>query len=143
MNEFEIAWDDFSRGDFDGFVERLMRPDSIFVDIGPGIGLACGAGVRPRLDMVLHLVMFDRRLRGRESLLKEIIGYFFDKLQLRRVTCVIGEDAKTALKLVSRLGFVHEGTMRHAILRGGKYIDAQVFGMLKEELEWPQSQQQL
>lgn len=136
MKQFDLVWDDFSKGDFNGFVERLLRPDSVFVDIGPGIGLASGTGVRPKLDMVLHLVMFDKRLRGREPLLKEIIAYFFDKLQLRRVTCIIGEDAKTALKLAARLGFVHEGTMRHAMLRGGEYLNAEIFGLLKEELEW-------
>lgn len=135
MQEFPQAFDDFSKGSFDDFTQRFFVRSNIFVDIGPGLGLGAGFGVRPGLDAVLHLVMFDRRLRGREWLFKDIMKYFFDRLNLRRMTMIVTEDAKTAIKLAQRLGFKHEGTMRQAALIDGNFLDMPVYGILKEEID--------
>ena len=134
LQQFPIMFDDFSRDNKDMFLSQLGNPRNVFVDVGPGLGLAAGFAVRPRLDAVLHLAMFDRRLRGREDLFKEIMQYFFDALQLRRMTAMITEDAITAVKLVERLGFQEEGLMRYAVLRDGKYLNVRVYGILREEL---------
>lgn len=135
IQQFPQVFDDFSAGKMDDFVGRLFNPYNIFVDIGPNKGLACGMGVRPGLDAVIHLVMFDRRLRGREPLFLDILSYFFRRLRLRRVTAMIAEDAATAIKLVQRLGFQQEGLLRRALLRGGKGLDVHVYGLLTEELD--------
>jgi len=134
LRQFPIMFDDFSRDNQEMFFAQLTNPKNIFVDIGPGLGLAAGFAVRPKLDAVLHLAMFDRRLRGREDLFKDIMQYFFDHLQLRRMTAMITEDAITAVKLVERLGFQEEGLMRYAVLRDGKYLNVRVYGILREEL---------
>lgn len=134
VQQFPQAFDDFSAGDRKFFVAKLLDPRNIFIDIGDGVGLAAGFNVRPRLDMVLHLLMFDRRLKGREPLFLEILAYYFRGLKLRRVTAMITADQPMTAKLLSRLGFTLEGTVRQAILRGGKYLDVLMYGMLSEEL---------
>lgn len=133
MQEFPQVFDDYSKGDFNAFVGQLLNPRNIFVDIGPGIGIAAGFGVRPGLDVQLHLVMFDRRLRGREGTFKQIMEYFYRALRLHRMTVIVAEDCKTAIKLTQRLGFVHEGTMRGAVMRDGSPIDAEIYGLLRSE----------
>ena len=103
------------------------------MDIGPGKGLAAGFAVRPGLDAVLHLVMFDGRLRGREGLFREILEYYFKSLKLRRMTVMLSEDARTGIKLAERMGFKLEGTMRKSIKRDGKLFDTRIYGILYEE----------
>lgn len=134
IRAFPMVFDDFSRDRYDLFVAKLFNPANVFVDIGPGLGLAAGVACTPRLDTVLHLVMFDRRLRGREPVFHEIMQFFFERLQLRRMTAMIADDCRTALRLVERLGFKHEGVMRQAMLKEGQYVDVYVYGILREEL---------
>lgn len=117
------------------FVNKIIDPQNIILDIGPGLGIAAGFGVRPRLDMVLHLVMYDKKIRGREETYRQMIRYFFEQLQLRRMTAIIPEDARVSVKLCKRLGFSLEGTIRKGILRGGEYLDAYIYGVLKEEFD--------
>ena len=134
VQQFPIIFDDFGKGDFKSFVAKLMSPSNGFVDIGPGLGLACLMNIRPRLDATVHVVMFDRKLRGRETTFKEILAYAFERLQLRRITAVVGSDAKLAGALARRLGFRLEGTLRQAMLRDGQYVDVEMYGLLREDL---------
>lgn len=134
VRTFPQVFDDTSKGNKEMFVARLLDPKNIFVEIGEGLGLAAGFNVRPHIDMAVHLIMFDRRLRGRELMFLGILGYFFERLKLRRVTSVITEDSPMTIRLALRLGFKLEGTMREAVLRDGKYLNAHIYGMLREEL---------
>ena len=133
LQNFPIVFDDFSKGNFNDFFAKLCSPYNIFVDIGPGKGLAAGFAVRPGLDAVLHLVMFDGRLRGREGLFREILEYYFKSLKLRRMTVMLSEDARTGIKLAERMGFKLEGTMRKSIKRNGELFDTRIYGILREE----------
>ena len=135
MQQFPQLWDDFNRNDFDTFVAKLMYARNIFVDIGPGIGIAAGMGVKPGLDMVIHLVMFDRRLRGREPTFLAILHEFVSLLKLQRVTAIIPQDCTLAIRLVKRLGFTEEGMLKNATIRDGKLLNVYVFGLLKDELD--------
>lgn len=134
LQGFPIVFDDYGKNDFQGFVAKFFSRNNMFFDIGDGTGLACAMGVRPRLDMVVHLIMFDRRLRGREPVFLNLLGYLFRSLQLRRATAIIPSDAQTGINLAKRLGFLQEGIMRDATIRDGKYIDLEVFGLLREDL---------
>lgn len=135
LQQFPIVFDDYNRGNIKSFYDKLLDPRNIILDIGPGKGIAAGFMVRPKLDMVLHLVMYDRRIKGREATYREMIRYFFDNLELRRMSAIIPEDARVSVKLVKRLGFSLEGTIRQGILRDGKYLDAYMYGILKEEFD--------
>jgi hypothetical protein len=135
LQDFPQVFDDFGKGNFEDFIGKLMLKTNIYLDIGNGLGIACGMGVRPKLDMVLHLVMFDKRLRGREPLFWDMMGFLFDQLQLRRMTAVIADDCRTAIKLVQRLGFVREGVMRHALKRNDTLFDVEIYGILREEFD--------
>lgn len=135
IRQYPQVFDDFSKGDKDSFVHKFFVPNNIFIDIGPGVGLAAGFAVRPGLDTVLHLVMFDRRIRGREHTFLEIMQYFFKGLKLRRMTAMVSSDNPMLKKLVERLGFKLEGNMRSSVMRDGKICDTFIYGILREELD--------
>src|SRR6516165_10843295 len=105
VQRFPIIFDDFGKGNKKAFFDKLMNPANGFVDIGPGKGIACLFNIRPRLDANCHIVMFDRKLKGREPLLKQVLAYAFSVLCLRRLTAWISEDAYLASALAERLGF--------------------------------------
>ncbi len=137
MKLYPQVFDDVIPRTMEAFRENLLAPTNQFYEFVEGedvIGLAAATQVRPKLDANLHLVMFDRRLRGREPIITEALQEFAVRAKLRRMTVVLPEDNKTAIKLVLRLGFKPEGVMRKAHVRDGIYRDYHIFGILLEEL---------
>src|SRR5262245_29195027 len=137
MSQFPQVFDDVIPRTFEAFKEGMLAPTNQFYEILQGdetLGLAAATQVRPRLDANMHLVMFDRRLRGREEIILAAMRDFAKRAQLSRMTACLPEDNKTAIKLVTRLGFRLEGVMRKAHLRDGVYRDYHIFGILREEL---------
>src|SRR5215467_10259397 len=137
FSQFSQVFDDVVPKTFEVFQQTLMHPYNAFdefVEDGVTVGMASAMGIRPGVDAVIHLTMFDRRLRGRELVFLMALGDFMVRYKLRRVTAFISDDNPMAQKLARRIGFVHEGTMRAGMKRGGKFWDTQMFGMLIEEL---------
>lgn len=134
ISQFPQVFDDFSKGNYEEFARQFFVSNNVFIDIGPDLGLAAGFNVRPGLDAILHLVMFDRRLRGRENVFQEIMRYYFHAFKLRRMSAFIAADCLPGIKLIERLGFKLEGVMRKAVLRDHQYHDWKIYGMLQEEL---------
>jgi RimJ/RimL family protein N-acetyltransferase len=137
MRSYPQLFDDIIPRTFEAFREGMMNPTNQFYEFikdGETIGLAAATQVRPRLDCNIHIVMFDRRLRGREDIMLTALRDFTARAKLRRISAVLPEDNRTAIKLALRLGFAHEGTMRKAHLRDGIYRDYLIFGILAEEL---------
>lgn len=60
-------------------------------------------------------------------------GYPFLQLGCRRVTANVASNNHKSKRLVERLGFKHEGTLRENV---GEGIDMLVYGMLREECRW-------
>lgn len=139
-NDFSQFWqvfDDVLPRTFEIFKQTLMSPWNAFYEFLEGdktVGLASGMGIRPAVDAVIHIAMFDRRLRGRELVFLMCLGDFMVRYKLRRVTAFLPNDNPMAQKLARRLGFVLEGTMRAGMKRRGQFWDTQMYGLLIEEL---------
>src|SRR5215831_13370719 len=117
MRQFPQVFDDVIPRTFEVFKEGMMAPTNQFYEFVRGddiIGLAAATQVRVRLDANMHLVMFDRRLRGREGLIRDACADFMRRAGLRRMTVLLPEDNRTAMKLIERVGFVKEGIIRKA-----------------------------
>jgi RimJ/RimL family protein N-acetyltransferase len=134
FQRFPIAFDDFTKGNKNEFIKMLLAPDSVFYEVGDEIGITAAVSIRIGLDAIIHVIMFDRRLRGRERIFLEMIADVMIRARLRRVTAAIPEDRHTARKLAERTGFTHEGTLRKATIRDGQYLDVGIYGLLREEL---------
>jgi len=61
--------------------------------------------------------------------------YGVDVLGLRRIEAKAYEYNPLSINTLKRNGFTHEGTLRQASLRDGRYWDILVFGLLRPELE--------
>lgn len=57
----------------------------------------------------------------------------FDELHLVRIWAEVYAFNKPSMKLLERLGYQHEGTMRQHVHRGGRRVDAHLYGLLEDE----------
>lgn len=66
-------------------------------------------------------------------ILNEILRIAFEELGAHRLFLDVQEDNARARHLYTSLGFVHEGTMRDAVLRDGKYYGLHMMSLLEDE----------
>lgn len=103
-------------------------------------------------DAMVHFSFFDRRMRGRENLVKGMLKYVFKKYGFRRLSAQVPmfalpkgyrESLKTSGKspteagvfgFVKACGFIQEGRKRSCIEYKGDYFDVILYGILKEEV---------
>lgn len=83
-------------------------------------------------DISMHIAAEPRTAWLTREFARAIFGYPFQQLKTRRVSAFPRARDATTRKLVEALGFVHEGTMRHAYPDD----DAEVYGMIREECRY-------
>ena len=66
---------------------------------------------------------------------KLLLEYSFKKLNLHKVTAGANVENKNSWKIIERIGFVKEGTIRDTIYRNGKYYDAYFYSILRNEYQ--------
>ena len=74
--------------------------------------------------------------RGRglgTEMLRALLGFGFGFLRLERVWLDVYETNPGARRVYERVGFVYEGTLRHAIFREGRYVDVVRMSILADE----------
>lgn len=82
---------------------------------------------------LVHFTFWDRRLRGREELLKEMIRYAFKKYGFQRIETRVALYARPMLVAVERIGFVKEGRLRKCVKYKGEWFDANIYSILRGE----------
>ncbi|HET8865042.1 MAG TPA: GNAT family protein [Gracilimonas sp.] len=60
----------------------------------------------------------------------EIINYGFEKLDLHRIEGFVESENTNCKKVLDKLSFTYEGTMRDAELKNGKYISIDIYAKL-------------
>ena len=66
---------------------------------------------------------------------KEIINIAFNDLNLNRLSLTVSSINDYAIKVYSKAGFVEEGVMRQACLRGSTYHDKIIMSIIREDRE--------
>jgi RimJ/RimL family protein N-acetyltransferase len=61
-----------------------------------------------------------------------VIAYAFDTLGLERLTARVHAGNGRSVRVLERLGFRYEGTLRGHILRDGERRDCLIYGRLKD-----------
>jgi len=73
------------------------------------------------------------RSRGYGSdTLRTLVRYGFEQLNLNRIWCEV-YDNNTSIEMYRHIGFKDEGILRQKVFKDGKYLDAYVLSMLREE----------
>jgi len=62
-----------------------------------------------------------------------LVDMAFADSELRRLYATISVGNEESRRIVERLGFVHEGTLRRHHLIEGQYVDQWFYGLLREE----------
>ncbi|TFI20978.1 N-acetyltransferase, partial [Micrococcus endophyticus] len=62
-----------------------------------------------------------------------VLEHAFTTVGLHRVGLEVYDHNPRARHVYARLGFVHEGTLRQALLLDGEWIDCHVMGLLAHE----------
>jgi RimJ/RimL family protein N-acetyltransferase len=126
---------------FDGMPDWWGRSDYMFVaclleDDRP-IG-NCGLHEidRDNGSAMLGIAIGRPEDRGRghgTEMLQALVGFGFDQLRLERIWLDVYATNPGARRVYERVGFVHEGTLRHAVFREGQHLDVVRMSILGAE----------
>ncbi len=87
-------------------------------------------------NCVFYIQIFDSNLWGKgygTEATKLVLEYTFKRLSLHRIKSVVYAYNKSSLALHKKFGFITEGTECSVKYKNGKYHDAILFRMLKNE----------
>ena len=65
--------------------------------------------------------------------LRALLDFGFGELRLERIWLDVYDYNERARRVYQRVGFVHEGTLRHALYRAGAHHDVHRMAILREE----------
>jgi RimJ/RimL family protein N-acetyltransferase len=65
--------------------------------------------------------------------LRALLGFAFGELRMERIWLDVYDFNERARRVYQRVGFVHEGTLRRALFRGGVHHDLHRMAILREE----------
>jgi RimJ/RimL family protein N-acetyltransferase len=144
LKEFEVLFSDELPNDFISFAGRFLHEgrDGLLVANGliwevDDVGIVFMTGITD-YSAVVHFTFWDRKFKGREDLLREMLRYGMERFGFERFETRIGLYAKGALYAVERIGFVKEGRLRKVTRYKGEWFDANIYSVLREEvLAWP------
>jgi RimJ/RimL family protein N-acetyltransferase len=66
---------------------------------------------------------------------KLFIDFLFLSKNIPRLQLCFFEGNEPSIKIGKKMGFTYEGTLRQAVFHRGKYLDVQIFSLLREEWE--------
>ena len=136
----DVLFSDFTRGEVEPFLDMLFDPRAIMVeiyrlDVGLPIGLMMMSRVIPGFDALGHFTVWDSHVKGKEPLFLAMMKMYMDEFQLHRFSAETPGFGKGLIRMIERLGFVHEGTRREGTLHKGSWIGLEMYGITREELD--------
>lgn len=115
----------------------LWQTNNLFFVVDDFVGIIAVTNIYHPEDALIHFTFFDGRLKGRETLLQEMIRYGFDVYGFHRLTAEIPCYASSAvLKFVSdKLQLVLEGRRRKSVVWKGERFDVLLYGVIPEDIK--------
>lgn len=98
------------------------------------VGILYLTDIIPNFSALAHFTFWDRRMRGREELMREMMKYCFKRYNFHRIETRVALFAVPVLGAVERVGFVKEGRAREAVRRKGEWFDVNLYAVLREEV---------
>jgi len=141
--QFDILFTDEIRGDFSKFTNILLTKNDrgelvsngLFWKVDDFVGLLSINNIKPGIDGWTHFSFFDRRVRGREPLVRALMKEVFKVYKFRRLSIEIPDFSLPYLRdFISNVGFKKEGTRRKVFSYKGRMIDSLLYGILQEEV---------
>ena len=144
LKEFKTVFNSYVKNNLDDFIKLFVTGDGSDGVRATGliwevddVGILYLTDIAPGHDALAHISFWDKRLRGREALIRGMMKHVMDMLDLRRITVEVGMFAPWMLQAVERIGFTREGRKREALRYEGEWFDCIMYSMLKSEVdEW-------
>jgi RimJ/RimL family protein N-acetyltransferase len=126
---FEDMLDRWGKSDY-MFVACLLEDDRPIGNCGlHEVDLANGSAA-----LGIGIASPDDRGRGLGTeVVRALVGFGFDFLRLERIWLDVYDTNPGARRVYERVGFVHEGTLRRAVFREGRYVDVIRMAILRDE----------
>lgn len=129
----EVAW---VAGPAPAYGSALFA--AVLVETGELIGnIDLRTGLPEERVAELGISIGPAALRGRglgTEMLVLACGFGFDEMDLARISLTVHDGNDRARRAYERVGFVHEGTARQAVRKGGARRDLHSYGLLPGEL---------
>jgi RimJ/RimL family protein N-acetyltransferase len=77
----------------------------------------------------------DRRQGYGSEIMRLMLRFAFEELNLYRLSAEVGEDNLAGMALLKKFGFVEEVRRRKALMRNGQPFDLIHFGLLQKEYQ--------
>ena len=143
--QFKTLFSTEVRGDFKRFLEIFLsdgpngiQANGLFWVVDDFLGLMYMTDMIPGVDAKCHISFFDKRIRGREPLVKAMLHHAFERYGFHRlsleIALYINSRNSALLRFAENVGFKHEGRKRSAAFHDGVWYDVNLFGILKEEI---------
>ena len=142
LEQYPGLFSDYTRGDYEAFLNHFIaqRPDGSVIALGlifevDDVGIVYLTNISPGFQAQAHLAFWDRKLKGRDKLVKKLLDFGFNFLKLHRIYVEIPMYAVPVMPwLEKKLGFVNEGRLREATIYFGQWYDVNLYSMLAGEL---------
>lgn len=133
LKDFDPLFSDREMKKPEVFLDEFLSQDSLILETKDGIVLL--DNIVPDLRGEIHFSFFDRKLEGKEKVMKDILLWFMWTYRLKRIETFIPSYAKAVQRfLEKKLSFKHEGTMRNRVYHKGLLLDIFIYGILFEEV---------
>lgn len=142
MRRQEYMFSDFERGQREVWLAQFRNMRHLHFDFGgDGYAVLMNAWILDAPEF--HFCVWNPS-RSMHDILRageEIFNFSFDHMKHTRVSGLIPDNNKQALKFASLMGFRFEGCMRKAFRYMGQSLDVHIYGLLREE--WAQRRERL
>jgi hypothetical protein len=130
----DYAFDDFTRGNMNMFLEGLLDPGSLHFAIDSR-GYIVVRNLQLSDNASLHYAIWDRAMKFSEILQcgYEVVNFLFSQLKVERITATIPSFNSNASKFATMLNFRFEGEMRNAIVHHEQHYNVRLYGILRSE----------
>jgi len=135
LDSQEYMFDDFSKGNLQGFVEGMIKPFTFNFELGNLQGWATLRNAFEGSSTELHYAIWDKAFNVTSTVAagREICDFAFQKVGVHRITGLIPQHNKTAQKLATLMGFRFEGEMKQAFKQNNKYQGLCIWGFTVDE----------
>lgn len=123
--------------ELDNFVTILLQPGHLFFEVykfGSLTGFFYFTNVGNLTDIQLHGIAFDRKLTDKIPVVRKMISWLFENFQVERVEVAVVTRFEATMRFVERVGFVHEGTRRKAVIYRSRWRDQAIYSVTREEV---------
>lgn len=132
LKDFDPLFSDKEMRKPEVFLDEFLSNNSLILTTKEGFVLL--DNIIPDLRGEVHFSFFDKRLSGREEMMREVLLWFFLTYNLKRIETFIPSYAKAVERFLLKVGLKKEGVLRDRVFHKDLLLDVYVYGILLEEV---------